>query len=133
MAETLKPVFCGHDCGGNACPLLAHVEGSGVSRRVTRISHNPAAGPWIRGCRRGHDLPKFHYSPERLKTPLIRTGARGSGRFREATWEEALGLVAERLGETRALHGNGSILSLASAGSIGALQATQTLDRKSVV
>lgn len=118
-----KPVFCGHDCGGDACPLLADVEGG----RVVGIAHNPAAGPYIRGCRRGYDLPKFHYAAERLTVPLVRTGPRGSGRYRETGWDEALSLAASRLGDIRAKHGNASILSLASAGSIGALHSTQTL------
>ena len=45
-------------------------------------------------CARGQAGPSFLYDPDRLKTPLIRTGERGEGRFREATWEEALDHIA---------------------------------------
>ena len=64
------PFFCGKDCGGNACPLLATVE----SGRVTRVVNTPAGGRYIKGCRRGFDLPLEQYAPDRILTPLIRTG-----------------------------------------------------------
>jgi thiosulfate reductase/polysulfide reductase chain A len=34
------------------------------------------------------------YAPERVMTPLIRVGAKGSAKFRKAGWDEALELVA---------------------------------------
>lgn len=123
LCDGIKPVFCGHDCGGDACPLLATVE----SGRVVRISHNPSSGRYIRGCRKGYELPAFHYSPKRLRVPLIAAGPRGSGQFREASWDEALDLVTRRLGDIRARHGADSILRLASAGSTGALHDTEAL------
>lgn len=122
----LKPVFCGRDCGGDACPLLAEVEGG----RVTKIHHNPAAGPYLRGCPKGFALPHFHYSPERLRTPLLRIGPRGSGLFRPAGWDEALDRVREGLSACRERHGDNSILCLSSAGSTGALHNTETLTRR---
>ncbi len=117
------PTFCGKDCGGNACPLLAEVE-DGVPVRILR---NPAAPRGLAGCRRGVDLPRFHNSPDRILSPLVRRGERGSGDFREASWEEALGIVAERLEEIRARYGSAAILNLSSSGSTGALHDTQTL------
>ena len=89
------PVFCGKDCGGNACPLTATLENG----RVTHVANNVAAGKYLLGCSRGYDMPLELYAPDRLLRPLIRTGARGSGRFREASWDEALDLVADRLGD----------------------------------
>ncbi len=115
------PVFCGKDCGGNACPLLATVEG-GV---VTRVANNPAAGPFLTGCGRGYGLPRELHSPRRILRPLIRRGDRGSGDFREASWDVALALVALRLGEIRAKHGPASVLSLDSDGSTTAMHNTK--------
>jgi anaerobic selenocysteine-containing dehydrogenase len=37
------------------------------------------------------------YHPDRLLYPQIRVGAKGKGKFRRATWDEALRLIAERL------------------------------------
>jgi len=116
------PTFCGKDCGGNACPLSALVD-NGV---VTGIERNPA-GLDLKPCPRGYALHQAHYAPDRLHSPLIASGPRGSGSFREASWDEALGLVALRLEEVRARHGAGSILNLGSAGSSGALHDSQNL------
>ena len=117
------PFFCGKDCGGDACPLLACLEDG----QVTRVINNPAGGSFLKGCRRGFDMPMEEYAPDRLLTPLIRTGRRGSGQFRQASWNEALELTAEKLGETRAKYGANAILNLSSAGSIGALHSTFAL------
>jgi len=50
-----------------------------------------------RGCQKGGCFVEYVYSPQRLKYPLIRTGARGEGKWRRASWDEALALVAEKL------------------------------------
>ena len=120
MMRQTFPFFCGKDCGGDACPLLVTVEND----RVTRVINNPAGGTYIKGCRRGFDLPLEQDAPDRILTPLIRTGPRGSGQFRAATWDEALRLTADKLGEIRAKHGPSAVLCRASAGVIGALHAT---------
>jgi anaerobic dimethyl sulfoxide reductase subunit A len=117
------PVFCGKDCGGKACPLIADVE----QGRVTRIRHNPVAGRTIRGCPRGFALPLETYAPERLLTPLIRTGPRGSGQFRETSWNEALAVTVRSLEEIRTRFGPEAVLAMNGFGSIGALHATSAL------
>jgi anaerobic dimethyl sulfoxide reductase subunit A len=120
------PVFCGKDCGGGACPLLLEIEdGKGL-----RLLANPAGGHSLVACRRGFSLLKEHYAPDRLTQPLIRTGPRGSGAFRKVSWEEALALVAARLGDIRARHGAESVLALADCGCIGALHGTQALTKR---
>lgn len=52
-------------------------------------------------CAKGSAGIMQHYSPARLSKPLLRTGERGSGQFREIEWEEALALAADWLGEVR--------------------------------
>jgi len=117
------PVFCGKDCGGVACPLLATV----IDGRVTRVRNNPAGGKYLKGCSRGFALPQEMYAPDRILTPLVRSGTRGSGKFRAASWDEALDLTANRLGDIRARFGPNAVLNRASAGSIGALHSTGAL------
>jgi anaerobic selenocysteine-containing dehydrogenase len=70
------PVFCGKDCGGNACPLLATLEDG----RVTAVVNNPAGGNYLKGCPRGFNMPLKLDASDRLLKPLLRTGKRGSGR-----------------------------------------------------
>ncbi len=44
-------------------------------------------------CPKGKNADKYIYDPGRLKTPLIK---QENGEFREATWDEALDLIAEK-------------------------------------
>ncbi len=117
------PVFCGRDCGGDACPLLAHLEGG----KVVGISHNPGAGDFLKGCPKGFALPAQHYSPQRIKRPLLRKGPRGSGGFVETSWDDALNLIARKLQACRSDYGVSSVLCLSSAGSTGGLHNTEKL------
>ena len=107
------PFTCNLDCGGG-CPLLAFVENG----KVTKVIDNPAGGEYIKGCIRGYQSPHIQNAPDRLTKPLIRKGPRGSGEFREASWEEALDLVAEKLAEVKEKHGNEAILNLGGSGAI---------------
>jgi anaerobic dimethyl sulfoxide reductase subunit A len=121
--STQHPFFCGKDCGGDACPLLATVDDG----RITRVTNNPASGDFLKGCRRGFDQPLRHYAPDRILSPLIRAGERGSGRFRAASWDEALALTAGKLAEIRERYGASAVLCQASAGCIGALHGTSAM------
>lgn len=48
-------------------------------------------------CAKGSAGIMQHYSPARLRAPLLRTGPRGSGEFKEITWDEALDLAVSWL------------------------------------
>jgi predicted molibdopterin-dependent oxidoreductase YjgC len=54
---------------------------------------------------------EFIHHKDRLTTPLIKD----NGAFREATWDQALDLVAQRLGQIKAKHGPDTIGCLSSA------------------
>ncbi|HXI02815.1 MAG TPA: molybdopterin-dependent oxidoreductase [Candidatus Saccharimonadales bacterium] len=58
-----------------------------------------------RGCQKGGCFVEYVYSPQRLRFPLIRTGERGEGKWRRATWDEALTQVAEKLLDNIYHHG----------------------------
>jgi thiosulfate reductase/polysulfide reductase chain A len=77
------------------CGILVH----SVNGQVYKIDGNPA-DPKSQGmlCARGQAAPSFMYDPDRLRAPMIRTGERGEGKFKEVTWEEALDYTAEKLG-----------------------------------
>src|SRR6476659_6092189 len=53
-------------------------------------------------CGKGAAGIMQHYSPARLRKPLLRVGERGAGEFREIEWDEALALAAQWLGAIRA-------------------------------
>ena len=52
-------------------------------------------------CGKGASGIMQHLSPARLRAPLLRVGPRGSGDFKEISWDEALALAAQWLGEVR--------------------------------
>ena len=58
-----------------------------------------------RFCPRGTGGVGMYTDEDRLKTPLIRVENGGQQTFREASWDEALDLVARRLKEVAAKHG----------------------------
>lgn len=76
------------------CPIKVFVKNDDVKL----IEGNPhVAGIEGSICAKGAAGVSLLNDDERVKSPLIRTGPRGSGQWREASWEEALDYVAEKL------------------------------------
>ncbi len=63
-----------------------------------------------RGCLRGMSMTHLIYGPDRIHTPLIRTGERGEGQWRKASWDEALDYIAEKMIRICKEHGPESML-----------------------
>lgn len=85
--------MCTLDCP-DACSLAVTV----AAGRITHIDaapENAFTDGWI--CSKVKRHAQRVYAPERVMTPLIRTGQKGSGEFRESTWEEATTLIADRM------------------------------------
>jgi thiosulfate reductase / polysulfide reductase chain A len=97
----------------NKCGLRARV----IAGRLVKLDPNPYF-PKSRSmlCAKGNAGVKVVYDKDRLKHPLIRTGERGSGQYRKASWDEALDLVAQRLGEVRDKYGPQGLLFTSSEG-----------------
>jgi thiosulfate reductase/polysulfide reductase chain A len=76
------------------CPIRVEVEND----KVTWIEGNPYV-PGIEGaiCAKGSAGLALLNDTERPQYPMIRTGPRGAGQWRRATWEEALDYVAYKL------------------------------------
>ena len=64
-------------------------------------------------CVKGRFGLDFATHPRRLKKPLIRDGERGN--FREASWDEALDFVSQRLSSLVRQHGGDSVATYACA------------------
>jgi formate dehydrogenase alpha subunit len=95
--------FCGVGCNFDLNVKDGQVIG------VTSQPDSPVNGRLL--CVKGRFGTDFIHSPERLTTPLIKR----DGHFEEATWEEALHLVAERLLAIKTTHGGDAIAALSSA------------------
>lgn len=78
--------------------------------QVTWIEGNPNV-PGMEGslCPRGSAGIALLNDNERVKSPMIRVGERGSGNWRQAGWDEALDFVASKLKEIIEKHGSRSV------------------------
>ncbi|UYN97306.1 MAG: molybdopterin-dependent oxidoreductase [Enhydrobacter sp.] len=85
-------VVCAHDCP-DMCSLIAHVDNGKVVRVQGDPDHPYTAGFACGKVNRDSDLVN---SPERVATPLKRTGAKGSGEFKPIGWDEALDEIAAK-------------------------------------
>lgn len=95
--------YCG--CG---CTLTLHVEKDIVLGVSTKEGQGVSNG---NTCIKGKFGWDFINHPDRLRTPLIKR----NGKLEEATWDEAIKLVADKLLEIKKKHGSDSIAGLASA------------------
>jgi len=109
--ETLPPtrevnttcVYCGCGCG-----LTLGVRGGRIVRVRGEKEHIVSRGSL---CVKGRFGLDFVGADDRLTSPLIKK----NGKFEEASWDEALGLVIDRFKETRKKAGPGALAGLSSA------------------
>ncbi len=80
-------------------------------RHILKVepTHGPANG--VSTCVKGKFGWDYVNSPDRLTKPLIREGEK----FREATWDEALGLVARKFREIKAANGPDALAFISSS------------------
>src|SRR4030095_389489 len=100
-AKEIVPSRC-WECSALCGSLLTIEDG-----KVTRIAPNPGH-PGSRGafCVKGiRALHEWTYQEQRLRTPLRRVGARGSGAFAPVSWDDALDQMADGLCGVREKYG----------------------------
>ena len=92
---------------GSRCPLRLQVKDGTVVRVLpdntgdeTLMNRN------ILACVRGRNMRERIYNPDRIKTPLLRVGAkRSDGEFKAISWDEAIDLIVEKLRYTYDTYG----------------------------
>ncbi|MBV9443381.1 MAG: molybdopterin-dependent oxidoreductase, partial [Acidobacteriaceae bacterium] len=116
--SSVRHSVCALDCP-DTCSLLVHVDENG---RGTRLRGNPDH-PVTRGflCGKVARYLEREYHPERLLYPMLRSGAKGEGKFKRISWDEALDRIAERLRNISAEEGPEAILPYSYAGTMGLL------------
>lgn len=84
------------------CPARCGIRGRVVDGRLVRILGNPFH-PVSRGgvCARGVAGLQMLYHPDRITSPLVRTGDRGAGGWRPVSRDEAIAHIADRLRAAR--------------------------------
>ena len=118
MASETRSSGCPFDCPDARGPLVTAAGG-----RTVRVKRDPDHPFTLRTlCPKMTRYEASVHAPGRLTTPLRRTGSKGSGRFEPLSWDEALDLVATRLGEIRDQWGGEAILPYSYAGTMGLVQ-----------
>ena len=96
---------------GVGCQLWLHVKDGRIIKVTGVEDGSPNNG---RLCVKGRFGYDFIYSDKRIKTPLIKE----NGKFREASWDEALDLIADKFKEIIAKDGPDAIGGVSCARSI---------------
>ena len=126
MTDTIVHTACTLDCP-DACSLAVTVSDG----RIAKIDASPDStftDGWI--CAKVKRHARRVYAPERVLTPLVRVGPKGTGSFRAASWDEALRVVADRMSTTLADRGPDGIVAFtynSSAATIERASATEAL------
>ena len=85
---------CPHDCP-DTCAMLVTVDEDGRATAVAGNPEQPVTAGFL--CGKVSNYLDRVYAEDRLLHPLIRTGPKGAGEFRRASWDEALDRVAAGL------------------------------------
>ena len=113
-----RPGVCTLDCP-DTCSLTAEVD----ANRIVKVRGSHAL-PYTEGviCNKvAHHTGEFVHGSGRLRVPLQRTGARGSGRFERVSWEHALDVIHARVAVVIDRWGPQAVMPLNYAGPHGML------------
>jgi anaerobic selenocysteine-containing dehydrogenase len=112
-----KKTICPLDCP-DSCGMIATVIDGTISNLQGDKNH-----PYTNGfiCRKMRRYPERLNSFARILYPQLRIGKKGEGKFRRIEWDQALDILATRLGEIRQQYGGESILPYSYAGNMGAV------------
>jgi anaerobic selenocysteine-containing dehydrogenase len=110
---------CPHDCPSTCAlevDLLAH-------NRIGRV-RGDAANSYTAGviCAKVARYAERIHHPERLLKPLIRSGAKGEGQWKQASFDAALDLIAEKFEQAEAKFGSETVWLNYYAGTMGLVQ-----------
>ena len=96
VADEVKTTTC-YMCACR-CGIKVYLR-DGKVRYIDGNLDHPVNGGVL--CGKGSAGIMQHYSPARLRTPLLRVGERGKGEFKEISWDEAMKIATDWLGEVR--------------------------------
>lgn len=110
---------CPHDCP-STCALDVEILGPGRIGRVHGARDNSYTAGVV--CAKVARYAERVHHPDRLTKPLVRSGARGEGAWKEASWEAALDLVAEKFLAAEERDGSEAVWPYYYAGTMGLVQ-----------
>lgn len=110
---------CPHDCP-STCALDVELLDSKTIGRVRGSKENTYTAGVI--CAKVARYAERVHHPDRLKKPLIRAGAKGEAVWKEASWDAALDLIAERFIKAEEQYGSETVWPYYYAGTMGQVQ-----------
>jgi len=110
---------CPHDCPSTCALDVEVIDG----RRIGRV-HGAKDNDYTAGviCAKVARYAERIHHPDRLTKPLVRAGAKGEGAWKEASWEAALDLIAEKFIAAEAKYGPETVWPYFYAGTMGLVQ-----------
>lgn len=103
----VKHGICDICAPGAHCGLSAYVK-DGRIIKIEGTEGFPGSNGKL--CTKGAANREYIYREDRLKTPMKRVGKRGEGRFEAISWDEAYGIVADRLNRIKAESGPDAVM-----------------------
>ena len=116
--EVIKTT-CPRDCY-DSCGIAVIRRGGRVTRVLGDPDHHVARGALCGKCAVAYNGVWLD-AERRLATPLVRGGAKGEGTFAPVPWDEALSLIATRIGEILRTRGGGVIAHTHYTGTCSAI------------
>jgi anaerobic selenocysteine-containing dehydrogenase len=113
VVETACPLDC-----PDACSLAVTVQ-RGRIVNIDGTQKNPVTHGFI--CAKVRKFGERVYGQDRLHYPAVRVGAKGHGKFKRVSWDDALEIVTDRFRRAKAESGGASILPFSYGGSNGLL------------
>jgi anaerobic dimethyl sulfoxide reductase subunit A len=98
-----------NNCGGKCVIRVTEREGCVIALGTETVSdvEYPDLPP-LKACARGMFYNRTYLSGQRLRYPMKRAGARGEGRFKRISWEEAEDITASECIRIRETYGPGA-------------------------
>tara|TARA_R110002096_G_scaffold416576_3_gene619587 strand:+ start:27190 stop:29250 length:2061 start_codon:yes stop_codon:yes gene_type:complete len=119
QSPEIKYSACPHDCPSTCALVVEKID----DKTIGRLSGNPE-NSYTAGviCAKVARYAERTHHPDRLTVPLKRTGPKGSGEFKEISWDEALDTVATAFQDATETHGPETVWPYMYGGTMGLLQ-----------
>jgi len=114
--QKIAASVCPHDCP-STCALEVEIFDDHTIGRVRGARDNAYTAGVI--CAKVARYAERAHHPDRLKQPLRRVGAKGSGQFAPISWDDALDIIAEEFTRAEQKHGSQAVWPYLYAGTMG--------------
>jgi anaerobic selenocysteine-containing dehydrogenase len=119
MTSAIRSSVCPHDCPSTCALSVEVLDGNRIGAVRGAADNSYTAGVI---CAKVSKYAERIHHPDRLTQPLLRTGPKGAGQFREISWTEALDRIADRFIADAARHGSEAVWPFYFAGTMGLVQ-----------